>query len=188
MPRYRVSSTSDLISGIIFKGKKISKIYKSGDTRVVHYTDGSKEKLSKEEIKALARIAGGMKGAQQSTALTAEERKKRIERSLKMKESWLERDKKGFIASRDLVDRLAAQVEGTPEIKYVRRRGVKIPMIGEYYSKSEPSADALMDRAKKELGLAWAIKLRLKLRKKKNPADAWAELVEEYKAKKGGSK
>lgn len=178
------SSTSDMLKDLVFKGKTISKVMKKEgtDTRTIYYTDGTNEKLTKDDIKALARIKGGMEGEARSKALTPWERRERMARGMKVKESWLTRDKKDFIAMRNKVDAIAQQVEGAPKVKYVRRKGVNVPVIAHYFSTRQPDTKTLIDRVKQDMGRIWVWKLKMKLRKM-TPSKAMEELLKEYKEK-----
>jgi hypothetical protein len=169
-----------MLHGLVFKGKTIDKVMKTGDKRIIYYSDGTKETVDKEIAAGLAKVQGGIQGSRRSRVLTPFERKKRLEKSLGIKKSWLERDTKDFIRQRDLVSKLATQVEGAPEVKYVRHRGVNVPVIADYYNRKPPSTKVLMDRVKGEMGLKWSWKLRRKLATK-TPSQAMAELIEEYK-------
>ncbi len=176
------SSTSDMLKGLVFKNKTISKVMKreGTDTRIVYYTDGTSETLTKDDIKALARIKGGMQGEASSKALTPWERRRRMERGMKVKESWISRDKKDFVTQQKRVDELAQQVEGAPKVKFVRRKGVNIPVIANYFSTKQPDTKLLLERVKQDMGRVWVWKLKMKLRKM-TPSKAMEELLKEYK-------
>jgi hypothetical protein len=183
------SSTSKMLKGLNFRKKTISHVMKQPDsgTRFVHFTDKSKLRMSKEDVKSLAHIQGGMTGANLSKSLTPWERRARMARGMKIKEAWLAKDRAGFIKQRNRTAELVKHVEGVPKIKFVKRRGVNIPVIAHYYSTHQPATKDLITRVKRDMGRIAAFKLKYKLRKM-SPSAAMKELLAEHSIKKKGIK
>lgn len=184
MARFKVSSTSDLITGTVWKGKTIKQVLKNDGERILVFTDGSREKMTKEEIIALARIRGGINTAAISKELTPYERKVRMEKGMVLKERAIGRDKSAWLKQRSLVEKMVKHVEGVPEIRFVHRRGVKVPIVEELFSKKMPDAKTIILRVRRDMGTEWERRLRQLLRSY-SPNKAMKILIEEHKQSKG---
>lgn len=184
MARFKVSSTSDLIAGTVWKGKTIRQVLKSDGERILVFTDGSREKMTKEEIIALARIKGGMNTEAISKELTPWERKVRMEKGMVLKQRAIGRDKQAWLKQRNLVGKMVKNVEGVPEIRFVRHRGLKVPVVESLFSKKMPDTKTIILRVRRDMGTEWERRLR-KLLRSYSPNKAMQMLTEEYKQSKG---
>jgi len=183
--KLEVSSTSKMLKGMVFNGREIKEVLKTSESgRLIRFTDGTSQVADKDELIALARVKGAMMGEQKSKFMTPWERKQRMRVGLKIKESQITKSKEGkarYIKIRNLSGKLAKNVQGAPEVRFEKIKGVKVPVVAHYYSRQKPDTKATLLDVKKQHGVRAYNRLKHLLRQTGNLNKAMTQLQEEMK-------
>ena len=124
------SSTSKLLKGVVYRGKKIKRITReSGSWRRIHFSDGSSSRVGKKIVAFLARSAGTAIFAKKHDDAPMEERFRIVLKSIQRQLSLKPKTREKF---KDAGQRYGGRVSGG-RFRTIRVKGQKINIPENYY-------------------------------------------------------